>query len=972
MIDEKNRAKHGFLLNHREFIKEIDSEACIFTHEKTKAKLIAIKNRDSNKTFAISFRTICSNSTGVPHILEHSVLSGSRKYPLKDVFSEVAKGGLNTFLNAFTALDSTMYPFSTRNEKEYFNIMDIYLDSVLNPLLTKNTFMREGWYYDIKDSRDPLKLNGIVYNEMKGAFSDPYEILSISMIRSLMPGSSYSYNTGGDPLEIPDLTYEQFVDYHRKYYHPSNSIIYVYGNADLDRELGFIDSFLSDFEYNSNGIEIKLGNLIEKPVFFEDSYSVDENTSTREKTFIKMGSVVGNISDIEKNIAFSLLSSLLHDSNASPLKEAILKSGICNDFGGYHSTSFYNTAFITTISGSEKEHRDTFLDIYRDTLEGIVKKGFDRAFKQSEINRFEFELRKKNSTSLRGLEYGFYLLAPIIHNLDRPFDFLKLAPFLEGLKAKVLEENLLEQYVEKYLINNPRTAVLTLVPDPEKAERINRELELRLEKAKKSLSEKEMQNLIKEAEELIAESSTNVTDKELSIIPKLTVDDIEKDIKFHEVQESTIGNIPLIISDIFTNGIIYVELGFRTDSLTPDELNILSLFGKALTDLGTKKKSHEELSILKAEYTGNVSTYFDIISETGNPDCLKPYFWLKFSTTASYIEQALELISDILSGNDFDDMDRIKDIIDKIFIRTEQDILSEGDEFASLRLKAYLGRKGQIAEAVYGYSSFEKLKKIRENYSEIKESLRERFLSIKKKLINQENLLVNIISEEKNTGLLLNKAGMLIDSTGTGVFGRNSLEFDALKPDEAFLTPAGVVFAYAGGNLFSAGIEYSGSLEVLAKYIARDYLYKHIRLIGGAYGSRFHIDSTTGDFILGSYRDPNVKKTYQAYQNLPDDLENLDIGQELFLQFIIGAYSNFDPLLNPDTRGIVARNEFLAKKDAVYKHKIIEEILSTKQKDLVELSPYLRKALQNSYKCIIGSSSLIQADRELFSRLITV
>ncbi len=972
MIYEEKETYNGFVLKTREFIKEIKSEGFYFIHEKTKARLIAIKNKDNNKTFSISFKTLSRDSTGVPHILEHSVLSGSRKYPLKDVFSEIAKGGLNTFLNAFTGLDSTMYPFSTRNEKEYFNIMDIYLDSVLNPLLSKNTFLREGWYFDIKDRNEPLKLNGIVYNEMKGAYSDPYELLSNNLAKALMPGSSYSYNTGGDPLEIPDLTYEQFVNYHHKYYHPSNSMIYVYGDTELGKELAFIDRFLSDFDYKDYNIEIEKGRLIQKPVYSEDSYSIDASSSTREKTFIEIGSIISDMSDLELSIAFSLLSNLLHKSNASPLKEEIIKARICNDFGGYFSTHFYNTVFLTILSGSERENRDSFMEIYRKTLEKLVKKGFDKSFTISEVNRFEFDLRERNSTSLRGLEYGYFLLHPCIHNFDNIFDFLKLSPILEKIKEKALNGRLLENLIDQYLLNNPRTAIITLVPDPEKASKINKKLEQRLEEIKLSLSPEDIDRHIKEAENLRKESGTNITDKELSIIPKLTISDIDKEIRFHKPAVGSVNEIPTIISDLYTNGIIYAELGFSADSLDENELHLLRLFGKVLTDLGTRTMSHEELSILKSNYTGNVSSYFDVFSEFDNPEKLKTYFWVKFSTTAGFVNKSIELMADILSGTTFDDENRIKDIIDKIFIRTEQEILSEGDEVPSLRLRAYLGEKGRLAESVYGYSAFDYLKDIRNNYADRKESLKASFLRIKEKLFNRKNLLINIICEENNASLFMDNIDTLLDSMDDKDFQYKKKNFKPLEANEAFLTPAEVVFAYAGANLYKTGLKYHGCLEVLSKYIARDYLYKHIRLIGGAYGSAFSIDSSTGDFLLGSYRDPNVKETYLAYNNLPDDLENFSAGDELFLQFIIGAYSSFDPLLNPDTRGILARNDLISGKSIAFKQKTVEEILSTKPEDIVALAPYIRESLRNSYKCIIGSSSKITANKEMFSRLISI
>lgn len=968
----EGREYSGFILLKNEFVSEIQSECFIFEHNITKAKLLAIKNNDNNKTFAINFKTVVEDSTGVPHILEHSVLAGSKKYPLKDVFSEVMKGGLNTFLNAFTSLDATMYPFSTRNEKEYFDIMDIYLDAVLNPVLSRNTFLREGWYYDISTKDEPLKLNGIVYNEMKGAFSDPHEILRNGLFKTIMPDSSYIYNTGGDPREIPDLTYEKFVDFHKRHYHPSNSIAYVYGDADLLKELSFIDDFFRPFGPGNSKIIIKTGKPLERPAFFNDTYSIDENTKTDEKTFIDITTLVSDSRDIGKNLAFSVLSNILHSSNASPLKKAIVNAKICNDFSGFFLTYLYHTLFSNFLTGTEKKHMETFKDIYFDTLNMVVDKGFDKDLVLSILNRYEFSLRKTNCSSMRGFSYGYRLLKAYTHGAENLLEELKLTPHLERLRKEAVDNRLLEGLVNDYLINNPKTVISLLEPDPAKSSRINKDIAERLSKIKQDMKEEDIEYYINQAKELKAESNKNSTEEEIRLIPKLKIEDIDKDIPFHEVTIENIDDIPLLVSDIYTNKIIYLEIGFKVDALELEELHLLNLFGELLMELGTPNISYERLSILKAELTGDLSTYFKPYSDFKDRNNVKKYFWVKLSSTEVYMEKALKLLADILLNTNFEDDSKIKDIIDRIFIRTQQDILSEGDYIPESRLLACLCERGRYAEAVGGYSSFEYLKNLRQNYDNEKGPLREKLLKIKEKLFSRNNLIIQVTSSNGLIKEFKENANLIIDSLNNSKFKEKKIKWNDIHPNEAFLTPAEVVFAYTGTNLYNTGLKYSGSVEVLKKYIGRDYLYKHIRLIGGAYGSRISINSMTGNMLLGSYRDPNVRKTYEAFYNIPNDIEKFDISKDMFFQFIIGAYSSFDPLLNPDSRAVLAKNEYLSGVTAEFKRNTVKELLSTTPDDIRAFAPFLRQALNNGFRSIIGSSSKISADKDLFNRFITV
>ncbi len=459
---------HGFTLEKQQFIDEINAQVYLFTHEKLHCPLVAIKNDDSNKTFTVSFNTIPEDSTGVAHILEHSVLMGSEKYPIRDVFGEINKGGLTTYLNALTGPDLTYYPFATRNIKEYFNIMDVYCDVVFHPQLLKTTFEQEGWHYHLESNESELQYQGVVYNEMKGVFSDPIRMIFHHIFNGLLPGSTYSHESGGDPKDIPSLSHEAFCAFHKKHYHPSNATFFLYGDAALDTELQFLqDRFLAQYETAGTRCHIAEGTLENNRVFIEDRYSV-ETADTQNKTFLAVGTRVGEVHNRIENAAFQIIANILFNSDGSPLKDAIISSDICRDFGGFYLfSSCYKTFMVTYLVGSEAEKREKFLALYHDTLSAMAKEGLERDLVIAELNKFEFSFREEASKAQRGLDLIGKTLAAIKYDTD-PFEQLASEEVLAQVREKALNEGYFEELITKHLLTSDATAVVTLIPDPEK------------------------------------------------------------------------------------------------------------------------------------------------------------------------------------------------------------------------------------------------------------------------------------------------------------------------------------------------------------------------------------------------------------------------------------------------------------------------------------------------------------------------
>ncbi|MEN8200919.1 MAG: insulinase family protein, partial [Thermodesulfobacteriota bacterium] len=556
-----------FTLQKHQYLDEIKADVYLFEHDILKCPLLAIKNDDSNKTFSVAFNTIPTDSTGVAHILEHSVLMGSKQYPVKDVFGEINKGGLMTFLNAMTGSDITYYPFATRNLKEYFNIMGVYMDVVLNPLLARSTFEQEGWRYHQEGEDAPLQYQGVVYNEMKGAFSDPIRLIFHHIYGGLMPGSTYAHESGGDPQNIPDLSYEEFCGFHKSHYHPSNATFFLYGDADLDEELRYLqNNFLSRFPEMGERKEITPGQEVKEPTFIEDSYSVD-SSETAEKTFLAVASKVSTVLNREENAAFQIIANILYNSDASPLKKAIISGGLCKDFGGFYlASSSFETMMVTYLVGSDPEKRDDFLTLYRKTLSQLATDGLGRELILSELNKYEFDVREASCKAQRGLDLVGKALPAFKYGTD-PYDSLQIEELLASIRHKALEENSFEALIKKYLLDNSATVVVTLKPDPEKQAEETARQAARLQEFAKTLDHTGREKLIGRTMELMADQQRPNSVETLSLLPRLTLDDLEEKVDFHRVHVSEVEGCELLINELATDHISYIDIGFDVSCL---------------------------------------------------------------------------------------------------------------------------------------------------------------------------------------------------------------------------------------------------------------------------------------------------------------------------------------------------------------------------------------------------------------------
>ncbi len=962
---------HGFLLERRETIEEIRSTVYLFRHLVLGTPALAIKNDDENKTFCIAFQTVPTDSTGVAHILEHSVLMGSEKYPVRDVFGEINKGGLMTFLNAMTGSDATWYPFATRNLKEYFNIMDVYCDVTLHPLLQPTTFEQEGWHYHKEAPDQPLQYQGVVYNEMKGAFSDPIRSIFHHTFRGLMPQSTYAHESGGDPRHIPDLSYEDFVEFHRRHYHPSNSFLFFYGDAPLEQELAYVeDNFLAAYDRAGQRVAIDPGREIEAPVFIEDTYGVQPGSELAGRTFLAVGSAVGTILDRRRNAAFQIIANILFNSDGSPLKKAILDRGLCKDFGGvFLANSSYRTLMMTYLIGSDPEKRDEFLDVYQATLANMAEQGLDHDLVLSELNKYEFTMREEMNKAQRGLSLIGKALPALQHGAD-PFEALRMEDLLARIRKSALEERYFEELIRRYLLDNRATVVVTLRPDPERIPRTMEMERKRLERYEKGLDARGREELVRHTRELLALQHRPNDEKVLRLLPRLELADLTPEVPFHRAREKKVADRRLIYSDLDTNSIVYFDLGFDCSCLGEEHLPFLDLFATIVTEIGTRDMDYMEFAKKLNTCTGGFNHSFSTYMPLQDPGDMTPMLWFHVKALASFLDQATGLVSDVFLSLSLEDRQQIRKIVQREFAWAEHSVQSEGYGLAATRVFSHLGQAGRYNEYVSGATWYLALKELARDY----DAREERFLAtleeMRARLFNRRRLILSVACSAQERDRFERRMQGLVDGLAADPGSRVEPRFAETPRNQAFCTSAEVVYNIQGCTLFSDRNLYNGHFETLKTWLSRDYLWNTVRQVGGAYGCFIQFNHVTGNFAVISYRDPQVAKTFEAYDAIEEQVRTMEVPEPVLRQLIVGTYGKFTPHQGPPGRAATARNELLTGITPEYKQDRIREILATTSEHLRDFAPYFRNLRDNGYRASIGNSARIRENSALFDDIM--
>ncbi|MFO7811001.1 MAG: insulinase family protein [Candidatus Delongbacteria bacterium] len=966
---ETGNIYHGFKLKRSEFKQEMNSQLMMFEHEKTGARLVAVKNDDDNKTFCIAFRTIPEDCTGVAHILEHSVLSGSEKYPVKDVFSELYKGGLSTFMNAFTTPDSTYYPYSTRNNREYFNFMSVYLDTTLRPLLKKHTFLQEGWHYDIKDENSPVEYQGIVYNEMKGAMSNPLRQMSQNISKTLLPCSTYSFNSGGDPEKIPQLTYQYLLDFHKKYYHPSNSLTYLYGNADTDKELKFInDNYFKNYERSDFYPEIRCSVNIPPMHTKTYYYAAGESESLAHKTYIAISTKISTPDDVKLNIAVHLLTNILFNSEASPLKRAIISSAIAEDFAGDYDDSQYETILTAFVSGSDPDKLEDFKNIYYDVLNNIVREGLDKDLIVSELNQLEFRQNEKSISAIKGLIYMNRIMNLGLYGLDI-YENIDIGSMLDELRKKAIGTNYLEKVIKNHFFDEERTAVVIMEPRRNIAQEKNNKEKERLKDYKNSLSDREIKKLVADCRQFKKEQQQKNSEEDILKIPKLEITDIDKRSEFTYPEIERSDGIIYYQNELFTNDIVYLSLGFDLSKIPVHLLKYLGILHDIFKEIGTKERPSDLLTKQISSYFGSLELDLVMIESIKDKETFRPVLYVEVKALKQNMNRVAEILSELINYPDLDNIKRISEVIKSRHISRAMRLKSEGYGYSVTRLQAAENERGKFLDLVKGLSFYEKSKELYNcGHDDLKKHM-QHIKELSKMLFNKRNLHVGIISDSEGINISRKYCKDIISSLSNSHLPDPAIRYPEFRKNEAFLTTSDIVFNTLGGNYIKENAKYSGKMEVIKNYLSSDYLFEEIRLKGGAYGVWVSLNPRSGFLSMTSYRDPNVRKTFDAFRSIPAHLKNFSMNTSAFANIKIGAYSVFDPLMSPYIRGKKSREDYLSGVTTEYIEQKIEEILATTQDDIRRSASEFEDLISNSSISSIGNAESIKEDSSLFARI---
>lgn len=958
---------HGFRVNAMSHIEEVNSDAYVMDHVKSGARLMYLDNDDDNKVFYIAFRTTPDNSKGVPHIMEHSTLCGSRKYPLKEPFVELAKGSLNTFLNAITWPDKTMYPIASRNDVDFHNLMDVYLDAVFYPNCLKNPqiLMQEGWHYELENKEAPLTYNGVVYNEMKGALSSPEAIMEDRAMEKLFPDTTYGVESGGDPEVIPTLSFREFTEFHRRFYHPSNSYIYLYGDMDIDKTLEYLDGeYLSAFDRRNVDSMVKTQAPFGKRISVTAPYGIAENEDTEGKAIHALYNAFNDHMSTMDSLAFRILNYVLIDMDGAPLKQAVLDAGLGSDLSGSYGDSYKQPVWIVEVTGSEVDKQQAFADVVDSTLRSIALKGLDKDMLEAALNRTEFTARENDYQGRpKGLFYGVRAMDLWLYDRD-PMEALRYIDDINTLRDN-LKTNYFENLLLRYVIKNPHQVLITMKPEKGLTEKMNRETAEKLAAFKSSLSDEQLDEIMASTKALKERQASGETEEALETIPLLSRKDLKRTVEEKVLEKENVSGMDHFHFDVHTNGITYLNLYFPLSGLTEEDIPYAILLSTLLRSLSTTKHSYGELARLSNAYTGGMSFAVNGYGKVEDTNDYLPALTVRAKALTSKADKLLDLLGEVINHTLFTDTKRLKELILQEKSEWDMTAFSRGHSLVMTRLTSYFSRGGEFAEQS-GLSYYYFLADLARKFDGEKEKLVAKLEEVSRKIFTRSCLFFETIGEEEEKKAVLSNFALLVDDMEEGEKKEpRPFSFPSAEKNEAFRTSGKVQYVAKGGNFKSHGFAYTGALKVMETILRYEYLWKKVRVLGGAYGAftQFLRDGTA---ILCSYRDPNLAETLKAYEDLPAYLENLTLSNREMTKYVIGTMAAAETQLTPSMKGERAMVYYLSGNTRESRMKIRDEVINCQVEDIRKLAPLVESVIKDPYICVMGSEDKIERDKALF------
>ncbi|MCF0229503.1 MAG: insulinase family protein [Parasporobacterium sp.] len=964
---------------------DLNSRAYLLRHDRTGARIFVLSNDDNNKVFYIGFRTPASDNTGVAHIMEHSVLCGSEKFPLKDPFVELVKGSMNTFLNAMTYPDKTVYPVASTNDRDFANLMDVYLDAVFHPNIYRypEIMQQEGWNYSINNASDPIEYNGVVYNEMKGAFSSAETVLERETLHAMFPDTSYAFESGGDPRFIPELSYERFLDFHRKYYHPSNSYIYLYGDMDIEERLSWLDrEYLS--AYDRLDIDSKVGDQkpFDRMVHVEKPYAVSEEEGTENNTYLSYNIHCGDNLDPAKYYALQMIQYALVDTQGAPIRQRLLDEGIGKDIMSGLETGLKQEYFTIIAKNAEKSQADRFLEIINEEFGKAVSRGINKRSLTASLNSIEFKYKEADFGGYpKGLVYGLNALDSWLYDDEQPLLHIECSDTFRFLR-EMIETDYYEKLTEKWLKDSENSALVILVPEKGLANETEKKTAEKLAELKKNLSDEEISKMIAGSAHLAAYQEQEDTEEQKCTIPLLERSDISRKVSGFSNIEHTFSGIPVIHHDYFTNGIAYVSLFFDANSVPYEQLPYLSLLKSVISFVDTDNYDYSALNDEINIETGGLSMDMGIYADRKLNDDYSVLADLSFRALNSNLPSAMKLVSEVLFRGHYNDTKRLYEVISELKSKLQMTVNSSGHVVAAMRARSYFSGSETLKEKTNGLRFYEFIDRLESEFDELKEEIINNIKDVIRKIISPDNLLISYTGDSQGLELFgdtladfsreLASFGSKTEAETVPVKDRRyTYELPEENINEGFGISSSVQYVARAGRYTENAADYTGAVKVFLTVMRYDYLWFNIRVQGGAYGCMASA-AVNGDLCFVSYRDPNLKRTNEVYEGIPDYLENFDVSDREMTKYVIGTMSTVDMPLTPASKGLRDMNAYIMKYDIQEIRKTREEIIDCTAEDIRRLAPMVRRALDMNYICALGNEKKIEEDRDLFNSIETI
>ena len=965
-----NDVVYGFLLRDIRKIPEMEAEGFLFEHEKTGARLFFLRCDDDNKLFSISFRTPPVDDTGAAHIVEHSTLCGSRKFPLKEPFVELAKGSLNTFLNAMTYPDKTMYPVASCNDKDFQNLMDVYLDSVFHPSMYEKPeiLMQEGWHYEIGSEDEPLRYSGVVYNEMKGATSSPEDLLDTELLKGLYPDTAYAFESGGNPEKIPEITQEKFIAFHKKYYHPSNSYIYLYGNLDIEEKLAFIDrEYLSGFSRQTVDSKIAKQPLFDEMRRSVAEYPIGAEDDVTGKTYLALGMIICDTHDWLTRAGMSILTHALFMTDAAPITQALMNADIGKDVSAFFETQISQPYLSVEVTNAEPEDAERFYKVISDTVRDLAKNGIDRTLLEASLNYLEFKTREADFASTpKGLVYNLVSMTSWL------YDGNPVEPLFYEDKFKKLREGLdngfYEGLLKRCVLDNPHSVLITMKPSVTMAKKREKEIEDLLSKKRKAMGEAEIRKIIRQTAELKRMQETPDPQDILEKIPLLKLSDIRKEEEKLPLEESTLAGHKLLYSDINTNGIVYCSLFFDGASITAEQLHYAYLLCDVLGAVDTREHAYADVTNLVNLHTGGIT--YDVTpmtkGDTADEWCIKTV--VKARVLVRKLPELGRLLAEILTESLFSDVKRMRDLVKQTMAGVERQILNTPNRVMAARLCSYFAPASRFEdEGFLSYYRF--LKRLDEDFENQASTLDSRLSELLVRMFSKHNLIIGVTASKKDRDAVESSLLGFLGHLGDGVYPKAAFSDKSGVKNEAIVMESRVQYVGKGENFVRLGYKYTGAMRVLETIMRYGYLWTRIRVQGGAYGASAQF-SRNGLMLFTSFRDPNLSETLDVFDGVSEYLAKFDASDREMTKYIIGTMATIDAPLTPQMKGYLADMYYLRGITFESRQTQRDEILRTSAEDIRSLSPIVEACMKENTFCVFGGEDKVEECKNLFNGIV--